>query len=222
MSLTAADVAGATQPWLEEIRRRLPPGAAIDVCSTRAPPPVLPEERSLTARAVPRRRDEFSAGRAAARRALARVGAPPAAILAHDAGDPVWPPGLVGSISHAGEWAIAVVAPSDRIAALGIDLEDDAPLDADLVAQVCLDGDMARLAEFQRAGLDLPKLCFAAKEAAYKAVFPQARTFMDFDDVALTFDPARRDFVALFRGAPAPIRGIFAHDGGLVCALCFS
>jgi 4'-phosphopantetheinyl transferase N-terminal domain len=38
--------------------------------------------------------------------------------------EPAWPQGIVGSITHCGPWAIAAVASSESIEALGIDLED--------------------------------------------------------------------------------------------------
>ncbi|MBN1173619.1 MAG: 4'-phosphopantetheinyl transferase, partial [Micromonosporaceae bacterium] len=61
---------------------------------------MLPEEAPLVARAVPRRRAEFTTGRHCARLALASLGVEPAAILAGPDRAPRWPAGIVGTITH--------------------------------------------------------------------------------------------------------------------------
>jgi 4'-phosphopantetheinyl transferase EntD len=58
------------------------------------------EEDALVVRACAKRREEFSAGRCAGRAALACLGVPPVAILQGRRGEPLWPSGFVGSITH--------------------------------------------------------------------------------------------------------------------------
>ena len=62
--------------------------------------PLLPEEEPLVARAVDKRRREFAAGRACARRALEQLGLPASPILAGPRREPLWPPGVVGALTH--------------------------------------------------------------------------------------------------------------------------
>ncbi|MFE9258352.1 4'-phosphopantetheinyl transferase superfamily protein [Streptomyces sp. NPDC006879] len=84
--------------------------------------PAGPFERAQ-ARAMPApRRDDFLAGRCAARRALTGADLPAGEIL-RDGRKPVFPSGSVGSISHDGGLAVAVAARAERYAALGCDLE---------------------------------------------------------------------------------------------------
>src|SRR5438876_5331049 len=81
------------------------------------------EELSLGPRAVERRRVYFSMGRAAARDALAELGIYGVAIERGPSGEPLWPDGIVGAISHAGDVAIAIVGQRRHYAGLGIDIE---------------------------------------------------------------------------------------------------
>ena len=205
----------------------MPPGAAAGALAVASPPPLLPGEEALIARAVEKRRHEFQAGRGAARAALARLGRQASAILAHEAGDPIWPPGFVGSITHTDTWALAVVAPSDRLVALGVDLEGDAHLNPSLIELVCRPDELMPERRLESRGLDPAKLRFVAKEAFYKAAFPRARRFIGFEEVRIAFDPDRDLFEARFlaplpAGSVIPLRayGVFAHADGLICALC--
>ena len=61
---------------------------------------LYPEEEAVVARAVAKRRREFTTVRACARTALARLGRPPAPIIPGPRGAPGWPPGIVGSMTH--------------------------------------------------------------------------------------------------------------------------
>lgn len=68
----------------------------------------------------PKRLREFLAGRLAARSALQCAGAPMPTI-GRDGTRPVWPAGFAASISHGGDFAVAVATADE--AAIGIDLE---------------------------------------------------------------------------------------------------
>src|SRR5207244_6786257 len=67
-------------------------------------------------------------GRAAAREALARLGHVGDEPIGRGAGgEPLWPEGIVGAISHSGELAVAVVGRRTDFAGIGIDLERRSP-----------------------------------------------------------------------------------------------
>jgi 4'-phosphopantetheinyl transferase EntD len=89
---------------------------------------LFPEELPLIARAVPRRRAEFTTGRACARRALAELGVAPAAILSGDRREPLWPDGVVGAITHCAGFRAAAVGRATDYRSIGIDAEPDEPL----------------------------------------------------------------------------------------------
>ena len=61
---------------------------------------LYPGEAELVARAVDKRRREFCTVRHCARQALRQLGLPPAPVLRGERGEPRWPAGVVGSMTH--------------------------------------------------------------------------------------------------------------------------
>ncbi len=128
--------------------------------------------------AVASRRLTFSLGREAARRAFAELSNERKPVLLNADGSPRWPDGFVGSISHTDELAVAAVSPTDQTARLGIDLEDlrrNVPEDvAALIADDCerswIAGDHEKLLRI-----------FSAKEAIFKAFYPEVGIFFGFE-----------------------------------------
>jgi 4'-phosphopantetheinyl transferase EntD len=154
--------------------------------------PLLPQEAAVVARALPARRREFATGRACARAALARLGVVAGAILPGEHGEPLWPPGVVGSVSHCAGYRGCAVAPSGRIRALGIDAEPEEPLPDDVLDLVALPFERAQLHRLRAANAAVPwdRLLFSAKEAVYKAWFPLVRRWLEFDQVEVTLTPS--------------------------------
>ena len=73
---------------------------------------LFPAEAAIVARAVERRKDEFATIRRCARTALAELGVPAGPILPGVRGAPVWPAGIVGSMTHCVGYRAAAVARS--------------------------------------------------------------------------------------------------------------
>ena len=96
---------------------------------------LYPEELLLIDGSVAKRRREFIAGRLLARQALARLGRPATPILAHDR-RPLWPPGTIGSITHASGQCGAAVALVEDLAGIGLDVEVLGALTSELQRQV--------------------------------------------------------------------------------------
>src|SRR4051794_10899097 len=69
--------------------------------------PVL--EDVLVEKAAPKRRREFALGRACARAALKGLGHGDAVIGKSANGAPIWPDGIIGSITHTASYAAALV-----------------------------------------------------------------------------------------------------------------
>lgn len=180
------------------LREALPAGLAVAAAAVSAGGgTLLGSEAEAARRMAPRRQQEFATGRACARRALAALGYPEAAIPMGPDRSPAWPAGICASITHASGYALAAAAPRGLLAGLGIDLEDCAPLDADLVARVCSP------AEAACHPLDIPpgawpRAVFSAKESLYKCVHARVGRFIDFSEIevrpgaggALVFAPA--------------------------------
>jgi len=203
---SAVSVLGLT----ETLRGLFPPAVEIALSDPRASQPALwPAETAAIARAVPARAQEFAAGRAAARAAMAALGHQPAAILMASDRAPVWPEHVVGSISHTADLCVAAVAPLSDVRAIGIDLEDHAALPVDLVPMVCTLDERAWLASQPEgaAGI-LARLIFSAKECVYKCQYQLTETLFDFDTLEITPDLDTGQFEATF------VRRIGAFETG--------
>ena len=101
-------------------------------------------------------------------------------------------------------------------AGLGLDLEPDTPLPADIAATVCSPFEAADAAEARRV--------FCAKEAVYKALYPIINTVLDFTDMTVTLGPDTRFTARLARavgpfGVGTVIPGYLFSDGRQVAAL---
>jgi 4'-phosphopantetheinyl transferase EntD len=79
----------------------LPAGVESQECFGEPPHAVLfPEEQQIIAHAVPPRQREYAAVRSCARACLTRLGYEPVPILPGAAGQPIWPAGVHGSMTH--------------------------------------------------------------------------------------------------------------------------
>jgi enterobactin synthetase component D len=188
-----------------DVRRGLPARVGVGIRQSAEGDAVLAllpaEDLILSPRAVERRRRSFALGRAAARDALAELGIEPVAIGRGSGGEPEWPTGVVGAISHSGDLAVAVVGWQRDYAGLGVDLEQLSPgLSERASRMVCTPTELAWL-ERQPDGR-LRTMLFSAKEAVFKATFPIAGVWLGFGDAELTWDAERRTFAArLLKGA---------------------
>jgi enterobactin synthetase component D len=170
---------------IAELREILPRSCGVACKSAEPPPEILTvEEAGRLKNLRDARRGDFIAGRGAARDALAQVGIHSALIPSGPNNEPVWPPGVVGSISHAGGSAVAVVARSDVLEAIGIDIELTATVTSEIWADIFQESEMAFVLS-QPVALRRPfaTAIFCLKEAFYKYQFPQARQWLEFKDV---------------------------------------
>jgi len=154
---------------------------------------LLPEERALIAKAVEKRAREFTTARSCARQALGELGFPPVPILRGSKGEPLWPPGVVGSITHCTGYRAAAVAMQVRLSAIGIDAEIHEPLPPEVVNSICVAEETAWLHQASDQ-LHWDRILFSAKESVYKAWFPITRRWLGFEDVAIKVDAAESSF----------------------------
>jgi 4'-phosphopantetheinyl transferase EntD len=169
---------------------------------------LYPEEEADVARAVERRRREFTTGRYCARMALAGLGVTPVAIIRGERGAPRWPDGVVGSITHCAGYRAAAVARAADLVTIGIDAEPNEPVPEGLLEPISLPQERARLGAIaaQAPCVAWDRLLFSAKESVYKAWFPLTGSFLDFDGADITFDPPTATFTARFL-VPFPFVG---------------
>ncbi len=163
----------------------LGPNIGIGVSDPKAPEGTLrPEEEPAMARTVEKRRLEFTSGRVAARQAMLDMGHAPKAVLMAPDRSPIWPDGLVGSITHSDDACIAVVTQGSSRRSIGIDIEPDTPLDLDLEEVICTPSERAWLdAHCKERRGHLAKQIFCMKESFYKALYPLTGQILGFEDV---------------------------------------
>lgn len=133
------------------------------------------------------RQAEYLAGRVLARLASLHLAGTEAEILCGAAGEPIWPDGLTGSISHSND-LVMCVASADLVKCVGVDVQHRLSK-AERVA-VCDTAltrrDISTLDAMHRlSDLDLA-LVFSAKETVFKALFPSTRVYIDFEDFAVS------------------------------------
>lgn len=183
----------------QRLAERLGPGIGVACTGIDGNPQALsPQEFATIQRAVPRRQREFAAGREAARQAMAQIGWLPVAIPSASDRSPIWPDGLSGSITHTHRACVAVVAPRAQIGFVGIDLEEDQPMDPALWDSICTseERELVNKNPTEMRGSFVKRL-FSAKEAFYKWQYPQTRRMLDFQDVCIA--PSQTGFPERFR-----------------------
>jgi 4'-phosphopantetheinyl transferase EntD len=148
----------------------------------------LPAEEPLIAKSVAKRRSEFITVRHCARVALGELGVAPAPILKGDKGEPCWPDGIVGSLTHCTGYRGAVVGRSAAVRSVGIDAEPHDVLPNGVLDAISLPAERTEIPRALPAGLHWDRILFCAKEATYKAWFPLTKRWLGFEDARITFD----------------------------------
>lgn len=135
--------------------------------------------------AAPKRQIEYLAGRLCARQALQQLTGTPHVPGTAESKAPLWPSGTVGSITHSGDLAAALVAPAARYQGIGLDAERQLELArAERLAPQILTPDersqMTALPASQRA--HFVTTAFSLKESLFKALFPLVGVRFYFQD----------------------------------------
>jgi 4'-phosphopantetheinyl transferase EntD len=173
------------------------------------------EEQILSPRTCPKKRTEFAMGRTAIRHALRELGTGPVPVLRGDRGEPIWPEGIMGSITHCWPWAVALVVRSGRSFAIGIDLENlEKAGMVDISSLICTGPEL----DWARGGYDFQErlaMIFSAKETVYKGFYRFCRRYIDFKDVELSWIPERQLFTVEILGGTRnecrSVRGCEVH-----------
>lgn len=152
---------------------------------------LFPEELRAIDSVVEKRRREFVTARACVRTAFERLGLPAHPIVNGERGEPLWPAGVIGSITHCKGYRACAVARAGAVLSIGIDAEPNAPLPDGVLAQVARQEELSWLEDLSRTRptVHWDRLLFSAKESVYKAWFPLARRWLGFEDAVLTVAP---------------------------------
>ncbi|MET8155297.1 4'-phosphopantetheinyl transferase superfamily protein [Sphaerisporangium sp. NPDC005289] len=200
--------------------------AAVDVFTDPPDPMLFPEEEQVVVHADDRRRQEFSTARVCAHDALRKLGVRPGPVLPGLRGEPQWPTGVVGSITHCAGYRGAVVAAASKVTAIGIDAEPNEPLVPGVLEAISLPEERESLAKLtaRHPRVQWDRMLFSAKESVFKAWFPLAKRWLDFQDILINVDPANGEFTAWLRIGGPRVRGLritvfsgrWVSDAGLV------
>lgn len=146
-----------------------------------------PLEAPLVAKAVDKRKREFTSARHCARIAMDKLGVEQAPIMRGTSGAPQWPKGVVGSLTHCDGYRGAVLGYAMQVRSVGIDAEPHGALPDGVLDAVSLQAERDWLAT---AGSDVhyDRLLFCAKEATYKAWEPLTGRWLGFEDAHITFE----------------------------------
>lgn len=180
----------------------------------------LPHHAELS-NAGRKRKAEHLAGRIAAAHALPDRTVPGIG----PSGEPLWPEGVSGSITHSVTQAMAVVVRHPD-ALVGIDCE---AILAEREAREIQDGivDAQEAMCLMRSGYPFAlalTLAFSAKESLFKALFPQVKIFMGFECARVTEVTEKTITLALSRSAGQYPEGkrftlVWQHNDGNVWTL---
>jgi 4'-phosphopantetheinyl transferase EntD len=184
-------------------------GAEMEDAGQRLAP--HPEEEIFVARAAPKRRRDFVLGRACARAALAGLGHGDAVIGQGEGGAPLWPAGIVGSITHTSFYAAALVAEAQLFSGVGVDAERVGGVTQELWPRLF---DAAERDHLMGLGSEsravMATLFFSAKETAYKAW--RMKGALAFRDIRIA--PDGDGFIAARSGET--LRGRYVVEGDLM------
>ena len=138
------------------------------------------------AKAAKKRRAGFLAGRFCAKNALFLLGTSNTSILIGEQRNPIWPDGIIGSISHSADTAVSVVAEQKNLLGIGIDVEAvvgsniesikhmfATKTELELIHSTCCNAEESLTA------------LFSSKESFFKAAFPSMNRYIDFDSIVL-------------------------------------
>ena len=197
---------------MELISRILAPGIfGAEMEDAGQPVLLAPEEEALVAEAAPKRRRDFALGRSCARAALSKLGEDRVAIGRDKNGAPLWPEGVMGSITHTCGYAAALVARLGQFSGVGVDAERLGGVTQNLWPRLFDAEEREYLigleAEDQTRAATL---FFSAKEASHKAWGIKSALVFREIHIALTGD----GFVAK-RGAEN-LQGRYAVAGDLL------
>jgi 4'-phosphopantetheinyl transferase EntD len=201
--------------------------AAAETRQPGDPAQLHPEEAVHVARAIAKRAGEFAAGRLCARQALRQLGIEDFPLRMGEDRRALWPPGIVGSITHTHGFYGVVAARTVRYRGIGIDAEIIGRVGPHLWPKICTPAETAWLeALVPEVQARYSALVFSAKEAFYKCQYELTQAWVGFHDVELDFaacDPLSGRFsirpklaLELERRLPPPWSGSCRFEPDLV------
>lgn len=124
---------------------------------------------------------EFTTGRDCAHQALHKMGYEICPILKGEQREPLWPTGIVGSISHCRDLAGAAIADQSRILSVGLDIENHKQLNPDIARHVCTADEQNWISSQTPHQQNIALLLiFSIKEAVFKCIYQITQYSLQF------------------------------------------
>ena len=186
---------------------------------------LLGTELEMSRKMAEKRYNEFIHGRHCAREVLQQLGYPAAEIGKGESREPLWPDGVVGTISHTQHFAAAAVSMQTHYLGIGVDMESATPLEEKLFKAICRDEELKK---FNDDGLNTEmagkraKLLFSIKESIYKCLWPSIRHFIDFTEIHVQLNESDGSYSAtpytdkLSKEFLQRLRGRYKQHEGLI------
>jgi 4'-phosphopantetheinyl transferase EntD len=112
-------------------------------------------------------------------------------------GVPIWPEGVVGSISHCKEYSCACVAKVEDFLAVGVDIERQGRVKEEMRRVILVEGERQRFTASWQVDC-----IFSAKESFYKLLYPKGKTFFGFQDAEVVELTESFFTISLLRSLP--------------------
>ncbi len=184
----------------------LPQGAVAHFTQEKKSSEILYEvERSIAHSFEQTRLQDFCGGRYCAHQCLSEFDLSEP-ILKTEHGEPLWPDGVVGSISHSKFLSGAVVMPKSEYKAVGLDIETIGRVELELWSLFFTPNEIdwlrSKPPQYQSF---YATLFFSIKEAYFKMQFSITQRFVDFQDCMVTYDAGQVSVIEKvdFVGLPA-------------------
>lgn len=146
-----------------------------------------PNELVLTGKFSKKRLSHFCTGRFASKEALKKLGIKNTEVLAGTDGEPIWPVGVLGSISHCNDLVGALVTNDSKIRSVGLDLEPTRKIKPEIWNKYLTRNEIDFLNQVKNSELDYySTLYFSLKECFYKAQYPITGNKIWFTDVEIS------------------------------------
>lgn len=164
--------------------------------------PPLEQEASVNIKSTARK-TSFLRARLAAHIGIAKLGnatqIETTAILRGLHGEPLFPKGIIGSLSHSNELACALVSKDPQIRACGVDCEPiSRVVSKQFFKRICNAEEIIELERMAVTALE----AFVIKESALKAVFTIQKSFPDFRSLSLSVVSKDAESTAILATSP--------------------
>ncbi len=144
-------------------------------------------------KAVDKRKAEFIAGRYCARKAMLQLDdvvsvSDSPSIDIGEKREPLWPEGIIGSITHSHGYAAAVAGSKAHFRGIGIDSEHSIGEKTanNVSSQILTDEEnYQHNTDIVNSAVDYLTLVFSAKESIFKSLYPLVLQYFDFRDAVI-------------------------------------